>query len=185
MNSELHHRIEQSTAGRIDREKNRNLALRDDSFLKTVITVAFNPEDKNHHKGCWILELVCEKKLKLFVPYFDNFCEVLPQLKNDSAIRPMSKICLFLAKSNHRANGITLSQLQETQIIEICFDWLIREEKVATKVYAMKALFVFGKKYDWIYPELKNIIQQDYPNHTPAYQAATRNLLKKLNKKKA
>lgn len=185
MNSELYHRIEQSTAGRMDREKNRNLAIRDENFLQTVTTVAFNPNDKNHHKACWILELVCEKKLKLFTPYIDIFCKILPDLKNDSAIRPMSKICLFLAKSNHRANGITLSQLQETQIIEICFDWLIREEKVAAKVYAMKALFVFGKKYDWVYPELKNIIQQDYANHTPAYQAATRNLLKKLNKKTA
>ena len=181
MKSELlYHRIEQSTAGRIDREKNRNLALRDENFLQTVISVAFNPEDKNHHKACWILELVCEKKLKLFVPFIDTYCKVLPLLKNDSAIRPMSKIGLFLAKSSHRANGINLTQLQETQIIEICFDWLIRDEKVATKVYAMKTLFIFGKKHDWIYPELRNIIQQDYANESPAYKSATKNILKKL-----
>lgn len=179
MKTEFYHRIEQSTAGRMDREKNRNLALRDTDFFETVVSLAFRPDDKNHHKACWILELVCEKKLKLFTPYIDEFCEVIPDLKNDSAIRPMSKICLFLAKSNHRANGIKLTQNQETQIIETCFDWLIRDEKVATKVYAMRALFVLGKKYDWVHPELKNIIQQDYNSHSTAYQAATRMLLKK------
>ena len=180
MKTEFYQRIEQSTAGRIDREKNRNLALRDENFLQTVISIAFNPEDKNHHKGCWILELVCEKKLKLFIPFMETFCEILPLLKNDSAIRPMSKICLFLAKSNRRTNGIKLLQLQKTQIIEMCFDWLIRDEKVATKVYAMKTLFIFGKSHDWIHLELKNIIQQDYVNESPAYKSNTKNILKKL-----
>jgi hypothetical protein len=46
----------------------------------------------------------------------------------------------------------------------------------------MKALFVLGKKYNWVHDELKNIIEQDYANHSAAYQGATRNLLKKLNK---
>ena len=58
----------------------------------------------------------------------------------------------------------------------------VATEKVAAKVYVMKALFVLGKKYDWVHDELKTIISQDYSNHTAAYQAATRNLLKKLNK---
>lgn len=125
------------------------------------------------------MELICEKRLKLFIPHIDAFCEVLPQLKNDSAIRPMSKICMFLAKSNHRANGIKLTQNQETQIIETCFDWLIRDEKVAAKVYAMRTLFILGKKHDWVLPELKTIIEQDYANQSAAFQAATRMLLKK------
>lgn len=180
MKSEFYLKIEQSSAGRAEREKNRNLALRNPEFFQTVLETSLSPHDKNNHKACWILELICEKKLKLFVPFIDTFCEILPNLENDSAIRPMSKICLFLAKSNHRKNGINLSQLQETQLIEMCFDWLIRDEKVATKVYAMKALFVFGKKYDWIYPELKTIIQQDYSKESPAYKASTRIILKKI-----
>ena len=67
-------------------------------------------------------------------------------MTDDSAKRTASHIIFYLAKSNHRSNGITLTQLQETQIIEMCFDWLIRDEKVATKVYAIKALFVLRKK---------------------------------------
>jgi len=179
MRSDLYYHIEECSARRLDREKNRNLALRNEDFLKMIVEIALSTEDKNHHKACWILELVCEKKLKTFIPYIDAFCEAIPSFKNDSAIRPVSKICLFLAKSNHRANGISLSQNQETQIIEICFDWLIRDEKVATKVYAMRTLFILGKKYNWVLPELKIIIEQDYANQSAAFQAATRMLLKK------
>ena len=84
--------------------------------------------------------------------------------------------------ANYDRWGNPLSQEQEHILIEALIDRLIQDEKVASKAYAMKALFVLGKKYDWIYEELKPILTQDYSNHSAAYQAATRNLLKKLNK---
>ena len=94
----------------------------------------------------------------------------------------MSKICLFIAKSNHRSNGINLTQLQETQILEACLDWLIGDEKVATKATSIKTLFVLGKKYDWVHNELKTIIQQGYSENSAAYKAVTRNILKKIDR---
>lgn len=179
MKSEFYIQIENSSAHRESRDKNRNFVLRKNEFLPELTAIAFDLKDKNHFKAFWTLELVCEKKLKLFIRFVDLFCETIPFVTNDSALRSASKICMFLAKSNHRANGITLNQNQETQIIETCFDWLIRDEKVASKVYAMRTLFVLGKKYDWVHPELKTIIEQDYSIQSPAYQAATRMLLKK------
>lgn len=182
MKTELVSKIDQSTAHRKSREQLSNYILRNLDMLSDFIEIAFDTSDKNHVKAFWSLELVCEKKLKLFVPYLDLFCEVLPILKDDSAIRPATKICLFLSKSNHRKNGISLTQEQEHLLIEALLDRLIQNEKVAAKVYAMKALFMLGKKYYWVHDELKIIIEQDYVNHSAAYQAATRNLLKKLNK---
>jgi hypothetical protein len=126
------------------------------------------------------LDFVGEKKLKLLVPYLDAFCEVLPKIKNDSSLRPATRIAMFLAKSNHRKNGIKLSQEQEHIMIEALIDRLIQDEKVASKAYAMKALFVFGKKYNWIYEELKPILSQDYSNHSAGYKAAAKNILKRL-----
>lgn len=182
MKSVLVSKIEESTAHRKSRVYLSNYIIRHENLLDEFITIAFDIQNENHVKAFWSLELVCEKKLKLFVPYLDSFCEVLPKLKDDSAIRPASKICMFLTKSNHRKNGISLSQEQEHNLIEALIDRLIQNEKVAAKVYAMKALFVLGKKYNWVHEELKNIIEQDYSNHSAAYQATTRNLLKKLNK---
>lgn len=159
-----------------------NFAMKDEKNLGEMIELAFNINHELHTKAFWSLDLVCEKKLKQFVPYIEGFCSILPKIKDDSALRPATRIAYFLTKSNHRKNGISLTQEQEHNLIEALIDRLIQEEKVASKVYAMKALFILGKKYDWIHEELKTIILQDYSNHSAAYQAATRNLLKKLNK---
>jgi hypothetical protein len=182
MKTDLVQKIDQSTAHRKSREQLSNYVLRHLDVLQDLLQIAFDTTHKNHVKAFWSLELICEKKLKVFVPNIDLFCEVLPKLKDDSAIRPATKICLFLAKSNHRKNGISLTHDQEHSLIEALLDRLIQNEKVAAKVYAMRALFVLGKKYNWVHGELKTIIEQDYANHSAAYQAATRNLLKKLHK---
>lgn len=180
MNTAMFTKIDQSTAHKKSRVTVSNFAMKSEGNLAELISIAFDISHKNHVKAFWSLELVCDKKLKLFVPYIDEFCTVLPKLKDDSAIRPATKICMFLAKSNHRKNGIELSKDQEHNIIENLVDRLIQDEKVAAKVYAMKALFVFGKKYDWIYEELKPIISQDAFEHSAAYQACARNILKKI-----
>jgi hypothetical protein len=44
----------------------------------------------------------------------------------------------------------------------------------------MRALYNFGKKHLWINEELKMILSQDYPNHSAAYKAAAKDILKKL-----
>jgi hypothetical protein len=180
MNSEMFTKIDQSTAHKKSRITVSNFAMKSDDKLAELIKISFDISHKNHVKAFWSLELVCNKKLKLFIPYIDKFCEVLPKLKNDSAIRPSTKICMFLAKSNHRKNGIELSKDQEHNIIENLVDRLIQDEKVAAKVYSMKALFVFGKKYNWIYEEIKPIITQDAFEHSAAYQSCARNILKKI-----
>ncbi|MCU4189624.1 hypothetical protein M9Q43_10670 [Flavobacterium sp. HXWNR29] len=178
----MYQKIEESTCHVASRKMVSNFAMKDENHLKEMIQLAFDTKDELHVKAFWSLDLVCEKKLKQFVPYIEDFCSVLPKINDDSALRPVTKIAFFLVKSNHRKNGISLTQQQEHNLIEALIDRLIQDEKVAAKVYAMKALFVLGKKYDWVHEELKTIIEQDYSNHSAAYQAATRNLLKKLNK---
>ncbi|WP_262318892.1 hypothetical protein [Flavobacterium odoriferum] len=182
MKSQMYQKIEESTCHVASRKMVSNFAMKDENHLKEMIQLAFDTKDELHVKAFWSLDLVCEKKLKQFVPYIEDFCSVLPKINDDSALRPVTKIAFFLVKSNHRKNGISLTQQQEHNLIEALIDRLIQDEKVAAKVYAMKALFVLGKKYDWVHEELKTIIEQDYSNHSAAYQAATRNLLKKLNK---
>ena len=139
------------------------------------MTVAFDVSDKNHFKACWILELVLEKKLHLVTDYLDEFCNNISKFNNESALRSISKVCLFL--SQH----ITLTEIQEEQIIESSLDWLIAENrKVATKAYAIRTLFELGKKYDWIYPQLDRILTDDYPKHSAGYKAIAREILKKI-----
>jgi hypothetical protein len=176
MNIAFYKLIKESTAHRLNREIIRDYVIQNPEKLKFLMEIGLNENDKIHAKACWSLELIFELKLELILPFLDDFISKFPFYKNDSAIRPVSKICLFLSKSK----TIKLTDNQETKIIETCLDWLIQDKKVATKAYSMRALYNFGKKHPWIHEELKTILSQDYPNHSAAYKAAAKDILKKL-----
>jgi hypothetical protein len=175
MNSKLYKNLANSSTYRASRNENARLILTDSQLFTDLLEIALKTDDKTHYKACWILELVLEKQPHLLTDYLDVFCKTLPIFTNASALRSISKICLFL--SQH----ISLTPLQEKQITENCFDWLIQEQrKVATKVYAIKTLFELGKKQDWIYPELKPILTNHYAKHSAAYKVVARDIIKKI-----
>lgn len=182
MNISFYNQIANSTAHRPIRDLLSGMVLNDRSLLSGLLTVAFDIKDKNHHKACWILELVFEAKIEWLAPHLDAFCSILPNLKNESAMRPISKICQFALEHEQKHPGFLTPAYKEL-ITEACFDWLIRPEtKVATKAYSMRALFLLGKKEDWIYPELIRILSEDSAKHSAAYKAAAKDILKRINK---
>lgn len=176
MDADFYKQIDRSTAHRKSREDNRDFIYKNPNYLNELTQLAFDLKDKNHHKAWWIMELIFEEKLHLITPYLNSFCDIIPKLKEDPAKRPASKICLFLSDSKK----YNLTETQETKIIETCLDWLIRDEKVAAKAYSIRTLFNFGKKYDWIHPELLQIVQQDFAHHSAAYKAVAKEILRKL-----
>lgn len=174
--------IADSTAHRPIRDYLSGLVLSDYQLLQCLLGMALDTSDKNHHKACWILELVMEAKIGWLAPHLEAYCNVLPAFQNESALRSISKICLFAAEHNKKQSDF-LSSLHRNQITESCFDWLINPEtKVATKAYAMRALHVLGKNEEWIYPELQRILSEDAAKHSAAYIAAAKDILHKLNK---
>lgn len=175
MNSELYKNVANSSAYRISRDKNADLILTDSQLFPDLLAIAFDTADKNHYKACCILELVLEKQPYLMTDYLPAFCLSLSKYTNKSALRATSKICMFLSQY------LTLTDVQEQQITESCFDWLISEDrKVATKAYSIRTLYELGKKHDWINPELQRILSDDYHKHSAAYKAVAREILKKI-----
>lgn len=176
MNQAFYNTIEKSTAHRKCRDDIKDYIFENNSYLPDLVEIALNTTDKNHHKACWVLELICEEKMELFLPYLEEFCKKINQNKSDSAIRSLSKICLFLSKSNK----IKPTKFQEEKIIEACFDWLIATHKAANAAYSMRALFNLGKKHNWINHELKTLLSRDCSFQTVGYQVAVKDILKKL-----
>ena len=175
MNEELYKKIANSSAYRASRDENANEILSDSHLFCELVSIALNTSDVHHFKACWIIELVLEQQLYLLIDYLNTFCDQLPHFNNESALRSISKICLFI--SQH----LTLSAKQEEQITESCLDWLIDEKrKVATKANAIRTLFELGKKNKWIYPELKRILTDDYGKYSAGYQAVAREIVKKI-----
>ena len=176
MNTSFYTKITHGKAAKSFRDGNKTFVMNHPEHMDELIKIAFNVNDKNHHKAFWVLELICEEDCSLFQPYIDTFSKLIKSYTKDHTKRPVSRICMFLAKSNR----VTLTKNQEQLIIENCFDWLIKDEKVAVKAYAMKALHTLSKTNKWVIPDLKQIIAADYPNQSAAYKACTREILKKL-----
>ena len=174
-------------AKRINRDRVADFVLNDTLHFAELISIAFQTTSKIHIKAAWILELVCEQQLHLLIPHLNFFTENLKNVCHDSAIRPLSKICNFLAiaytskKDTDFKNFIHKNHINT--IIETGFDWMIGNTKVATKAYTMNTLFLFGKKYDWVHQELKLLLEQQIPTESAAYKARGKITLALINKK--
>lgn len=174
----FYRRVQNSTAHRPVRDSISAEVLGNPLLFAELIGIALDIKDKNHHKACWILELVLEKDITLLGSFLPAFCGTLPAFKHEGAIRSVSKICLLCVQHHIRYKGAFLSALQLQQVI----DWLITDTKVASKAYAMRALYLIGKFEDWIHPELEVILRQGFPEHSPAYKGAAKEILQKISK---
>jgi hypothetical protein len=180
MLSEFQEKLNYVTGHRANRLKYAAEVLDNPALFLELIQICFTVSNKNHPKACWILEFVCYQKLEWMQEHLDFFCSNVEKLKDESAIRPMAKICKLLVVSHFKKKEIQLSENHINEITENCFDWFINDTKVASKVYAMRTLYLLGNHQDWIHPELKTIIAKEYQNHSSAYKAVAREVLKKL-----
>lgn len=174
MDSTFSDQLSKINASTENRNRMRDLVLNKPSHIKELIAFGTNLSNKNHHKGVWIIEMLAEHQTDLLIPFIDEICKTISNYKNDSAIRGISRVAYFLGTSKK----IKLTECQHEKLVEICLDWLIRDERVACKVYAMKTLQHFSKNEPWIADELKEIIGRDYAYQSAGYKAAAREVLK-------
>lgn len=180
MTTTFYDRIANSTGHRPIRDELSGMVLKDESLLQELTELAFDVADNNHYKACWTLELVYEAKKEWIKDDISKLCDTLSSFSHGGAIRSISKICLFAVEQHYKNAFITPEKIQ--QITEASFDWLINPNgRVAAKAYAMRTLYFIGKKEDWIYPELQQILQQDFTQHSAGYKAAAKDILKKIS----
>lgn len=182
MCSELLQKIKYVNGLRISRQETAQFIIDNPTYFNELITSCFMASNPDSYKACWVLEFVAYKKLEWFNDYLEYFCQNLKFITDESSIRPLAKITQLLLKSyyNKSESTVFLTENQLQNCIEISFDWLINDTKVATKAYSMRTLYLLGNHYDWIHPELKIILDKDYIKHSAAYKAVAREILKKI-----
>lgn len=173
-------------AKRFYRDKSADYVLKYPETFPFLLHETFDLQSPLSVKAAWVFEIVSENNIQLLVPHFNYFCKNLNHLKNESALRPISKVCSFIAKSYSKKNNVDLTnkltEVHKEKLIENSFDWFINDHKVATKVYAMDTLFLFGKEIDWIHQELLMVLQQNFSNGSPAYKAHAKMIINDINK---
>lgn len=183
--SDLYKALNYVDSSRKRRSEMAEVVLSNEDLILSLIEIIHLEEDPISCKASWILEFSFKKRSSILYPYLNNFTKIITKVNLDSSVRPLAKICELLVQS-YFSNTPNESQkhINETHLNKIttaCFDWLIGEHKVAAKAYSMTSLFLLGQKFEWIHPELKMILEQNYANGSAAYQARARMVLKKLN----
>ncbi|TGV02740.1 adenylosuccinate lyase [Flavivirga rizhaonensis] len=176
-------------ASRENRTKYANIVLNDMSLFPKLIDILFMVNDKVSSRAAWILEFVCAEYIYAIVPHLETFTKNINKIRLDSSVRPVSKVCGFITEAYYSKKPNTIKRAltpkHKERIIEACFDWMIGDQKVAPKVYAMESLFLYGLDHDWIHPELTQILKQDFSKQSAAFKARAKRTLLKIKKSKA
>lgn len=178
--------LHMENAMRVHRQRLADLVLENPELFPDLIDLTFETHHKLSIKAAWVLELVCEVQPDLLVPHLDVFTSKLRHVTYDSAVRPISKVCSFLAVASTAQKDSSIKTTLKTphmeRMIEASFDWLIGHHKVAAKAYAMETLFHLGKTSSWVLDELQLVIRQHLPYESPAYQSRGSTILKMIAK---
>ncbi len=161
-----------------------NLISRNTNLINPLLKIAFKVDDPISSKACWVQEFTAKQNLAFIFPFLDEFTSKINTVCLDSSVRPLAKICEYLTISYFQSkNDETINNLTDVHLEKITaasFDWLIGNHKVAAQAYAMTSLLLLGKKFNWILPELKLILAQNYTHGSAAYKARARLTLAKI-----
>ena len=181
---ELYNALDHVDHSRAKRMGMSKLLASNPSRVATLLEIAFQVDDPVSCKASWVLEFMLKEHLNYLFPSMDTFVRHIGSVHLDPAVRPIAKICEVLMKSYFQSKDQetrdALNKEHLETITSACFDWLIGNHKVAAQAYAMTCLLLLGRKFDWIHPELRSILEQNYPNGSAAYKARARMTLAKL-----
>lgn len=168
---------------RIHRQKICQLILKNKYLLSHLVNLSFEFDNKLSIKAASILEVIVKDSENHILPYFNQITRNLSKLKFHSTRRYFAKICEIIVE-NHQKNGFfdeKSYKKSKKEIISICFDWLITNQKVAVEVYAMSVLYVLGQEEKWIHHEIKHILSINIENKSFAYKARGKKILKLIS----
>ncbi len=163
-----------------------NLVINNPKLIPKLLAVLFRVDDKISCRAAWVLEFMCHENLEYLIPHLDTFTANIHKVHLDPAVRPIAKICEYLAKAYYAKTPnkiqLHLNPIYQERIIAVCFDYMIHDEKIAPKAYSMNTLYLFGADYDWIHPELVIILERDFQMQSSGFKARAKHILKKLKR---
>ncbi len=153
-------------------------------LVQSLLTIVHEQDKEGVFNASWVFDHVLRQQPDLILLVIDTFIDELEHMQSESCIRCMARACQTIAEHYFKIKNpffkaqITPKHLET--MATVCFDWLIAEHKVATKVFAMTCLFYAGEKFSWIRPELKLYLEQHIGSGSAGFQNRGGKLLVKL-----
>lgn len=158
--------------------------LQHPEWVPVLLGIAAEDRKPLSIKAAWVLEYAAKLDLTYLYPHLDLFVKNIPKIHLDSSVRPMAKMCELLLSAYYNKktdlNSPPFENHHLDQLCTVCFDWLISEQKVAPKAYAMSCLLLLGGGIAWVHPELRLLLEQQYPSGSAGFQARARQVLAKI-----
>ena len=179
---------EQMDYGKAYRENRMQAAqwiLNHPESFQEVLEIGFENHPELSHRAWWAFEFACLERLDLLYPHFDYFFQNLGSVKGDSSVRPIAHISEVIVLHYYKKKDETLQKIflqkHKESLTEVCFDWLITDQKVACQARAMLCLYYLGKELNWIHNELKVILERNIPMGSAGYKNRAAKILSALN----
>jgi hypothetical protein len=174
-------------SGRLSKEKINDLVdeLSKNPLLAKPLFQEVLQEDKaGDFNASWTFDHLMRKNLEFLVPILDDFTTGLSELRSDSCIRPIAHVCEMLCIAYFKKKDVVfqkhISDIHLEKILAACFDWLISPISVAPKVFSMTSLYYLGQKFDWVHPELRQVLEDTYASGSTGYKNRAKKTLDKL-----
>ncbi|TKD60709.1 adenylosuccinate lyase [Flavobacterium sp. ASW18X] len=163
------------------------LVLDKPELMHPLITTSFEQDAlKTSFNASWVLDHTLRNEKTLLLPYLNLYIEGLATVQTESCLRPFAHIvqltCIAYYKEKHFSFRQVLQKKHLETLTTLCFDWLIGEHKVATKVFAMTSLYYLGLDFLWIHPQLQGILETEIHTGTAGYQSRAKKTLDLLQK---
>jgi len=141
-------------------------------YFKEVINLSLHEKAPLNWRAARVVLLCIEDYPKLFIPYVNDVAKLFPTFKVDGLKRAYGHI---LSKYTKLINEDYLSE-----IIEVCFNYMLVDEKIAVKYNCMKLLFEISKIYPDLKGELKASVDFNLTENIFRMNGEIKNIYKKL-----
>ncbi len=112
-------------------------------YFKEVLDISLEAKPPINWRAARVLVLSAEQYSELFIPYVNKIAHLYASFKNDGLKRSFALILSKYVK--------LFNEESQADMIEVCFNYMLSDEKPAVKYNCMKVLFEMIK----IIPELK------------------------------
>lgn len=116
-------------------------------YFKTVLDLSLKSKSPLNMRASRVVVFVVDKNPELFIPYVNKIAKLFPDFKNEGLKRGfayvLSKYTTYLNEEN------------QVEMIDVCFKYMLLNEKVAVKYNCLKFLFEMTK----MYPDFKGELQ--------------------------
>jgi hypothetical protein len=144
------------------------------SLLKLLIEVAWLDEDPWSQRASRVVSICCCRFPEMLQPHSATIINRLKKVHAESVIRNFLKILAEIPAK--------LKDREKTLLLNLCFDYLLRNYAVSIKVYSMQILFNLSLEIPEIGVELCHILEENLPDASPGYRSRGEKIIRKLRR---